>query len=180
MPNLYADTFSARLAKVLEMPLLSYDEEGCIRVKFLDTIEVTTMKAPDRDLVVLYADLGELPAEPPVGLLLDMLDANCFWEGTGGATLSVLREPEHPLHLVLAQHFELGSTQGAEVDLEDRIKMFLTAAYAWHLRLNADELSKKEGESPTATSPTPTSSSSSQPSTSGGKFELPPDHSLRA
>lgn len=176
MPNLYAETFATRLAKVLELSPLSYDEEGCIRVKFLDTIEVTTMRAPDRDLVVLYADLGELPAEPAVDMLLDMLDANCFWEGTGGATLSILREPEHPIHLVLAQHFELGSTQGAEVDLEDRIKMFLTAAYAWHLRLNADDLAKKEADGVSD----PLNPNKSSANAAGGKFELPPDHSLRA
>ena len=54
-----------------------------------DSVDIVVREAEDRESADISADLGELPAAGGDALLLEMLEANHLFGGTGGASLSV-------------------------------------------------------------------------------------------
>ncbi len=54
-----------------------------------DSVDIVVREAEDRESADISADLGELPAAGGDALLLEMLEANHLFGGTGGAALSV-------------------------------------------------------------------------------------------
>ena len=54
-----------------------------------DSVDVIVREAEDHESADISADLGELPAAGGDALLLEMLEANHLFGGTGGASLSV-------------------------------------------------------------------------------------------
>lgn len=54
-----------------------------------DYVDIVVREAEDRESADISADLGELPAAGGEALLLEMLEANHLFGGTGGAALSV-------------------------------------------------------------------------------------------
>ena len=54
-----------------------------------DSVDIVVREAEDRESADISADLGELPAAGGDALLLEMLEANHLFSGTGGASLSV-------------------------------------------------------------------------------------------
>lgn len=54
-----------------------------------DSVDIVVRGAEDRESADISADLGELPAAGGDALLLEMLEANHLFGGTGGAALSV-------------------------------------------------------------------------------------------
>lgn len=134
MALIFSNQFLTVLRTALEDETLVFDKDNSLQFQFGEGVEVSALRSEESERIIMYADLGELPNPPEPQMLLDFLDANCFWEGTGGATLSILREPDHPIHLILAQQFSAPTEF-----LEEQIKVFLAAAYGWSLRLQNRE-----------------------------------------
>ena len=60
--------------------------------------EVVVVQQADDDLVLLRADLGEIPSDRRDALAVAALEGNYLYKGTGGATLAVNPADSH-LHL---------------------------------------------------------------------------------
>ena len=91
-----------------------------------DGFEFTISAAGD-DMAVLCADVGELPAGERDAAMMEMLEANHLFAGTGGAAFSV-EDGRVRLEKRVALH-ELGRGEGANV-----VKPFLALAAQWRAR----------------------------------------------
>ena len=72
------------------------DEGGATAVE-VDGVPVVLQRAND-DLLLVHADLGEIPPENRDRVLAAAMEANFLYQGTGGATLAVDSRNGH-LHL---------------------------------------------------------------------------------
>ena len=72
------------------------DEGGATAVE-VDGIPVV-LHAADDDLLLIHADLGEIPPESRDRVFAAAMEANFLYQGTGGATLAVDSRDGH-LHL---------------------------------------------------------------------------------
>ena len=71
------------------VPDLATDEDRYCVIKLDDRIVLVMQYEPDTESVVLYVDLGPYPEEHEREVFASLLQANCLWAGTGGATLGV-------------------------------------------------------------------------------------------
>lgn len=106
----------------LGIPDMRPDEFGCCCINVGDTA-FHVLVSPEGDTVTAFAEIGELPDDVEADVLRQMLAANYFWTGTGGATLGV--QPETGA-VVLAQRLPLESVKVA--DLERLMKQFVEVA----------------------------------------------------
>lgn len=69
---------------------LALDEQGAATLRVDDAIEFNLVESADGQTVTAFVDLGPLgeDADDP-DTLRQLLQANYFWSGTGGATLSL-------------------------------------------------------------------------------------------
>lgn len=113
-----------RLGQEVGAANLELDAEGYCLVRIDDRIDLSIEIDEDSDSVILTAGCGDFPQEPSAALLLEMLDANFYWAGSGGATLSTnsetgvvylqIREPLAQLELPRFQELILGLITNAE------------------------------------------------------------------
>lgn len=86
---------------------LKVDDQGAATLRVDDATEVNFLENPNGETVTAFVDLGPLAEEDDdPDVLRKMLEANCFWSGTGGATLGI--DPETG-SVVLAQQFPASS-----------------------------------------------------------------------
>jgi Tir chaperone protein (CesT). len=89
------------LANATGLDSLKEQEADTYQLLF-DGIPLTIEHLPENDAVLLFSALGKLPENNREDFCLKLLDANHFFHGTGGSTLSVSRNSDIvSLHLML-------------------------------------------------------------------------------
>lgn len=109
---------------------LKLDTEGRLTLSFDGKVEVTIDSEQEDNRLVLSALIGELGAAPGAAILLELLDGNFFWQGTGGPTLAVERTSGR---VVLVEQLPLAGLDARR--LEAALNGFVAAAMRWHDRL---------------------------------------------
>ena len=104
------------------------DEGGAAAVE-LDGMTVLLHQADD-DLLLIHADLGEVPAAERDALVASAMQANFLYQGTGGSTLAVDPRDEH-LHL---QKYNWLERLDADKAI-DTLSRFADVASDWRGRL---------------------------------------------
>lgn len=123
---------------------LSLGEAGYTAFEVDGTIEIEMTFDEEEPAVLVCATCGKMPqeAEARNELLLDLLEANFHWIGTGGGTMSVNRE-ENLVYLAFKEPTE-------KLD-EDRMQTILRTivdnAEQWHRRLTTGDWKAEPSES---------------------------------
>ena len=89
-----------------------------------DSVDIVVREAEDHEHADISADLGELPADGAGELMMEMLEANHLFGGTGGGALSV--EGSHAKLERRSSLAELGRGDGVGV-----LVPFLDSARRW-------------------------------------------------
>ena len=124
-------TFTQLLTALSEKLGLELVDEGGATALEIDGITVVLQDA-DEDLVLIHADLGEIPVDRRESLTRAALEANYLYQGTGGATLSINLTNGH-LHLQRYNWLARIETEKA-VDVLER---FAETAVQWQSVLSA-------------------------------------------
>ena len=106
--------------------------------------ETVILQQADDDLVLVRADLGEIPPERRDAFASAALEANFLYRGTGGSTLAINPNDGH-LHLQKYNWLE-------RIDLDNALDMltrFAETVMAWR-RLIAETPAANENDTPTA------------------------------
>ena len=100
------------------------DEGGAAAVE-IDGQNILLLQA-DEDLLLIRADLGEIPADLREKIIAAAMEANYLYQGTGGATLAVCPSDGH-LHL---QKYNWVERLDADKAI-DTLSRFADTALAW-------------------------------------------------
>lgn len=120
------------LGQRLGLADLDLDEDGHAALAFDDVLVDFEFDAAQEGRLLLYAYLGEPQGGEPAALLRAMLEANFFWRGTGGATLSLERATGGA---VLALPVAIAGLDYGT--FERTLEGFVAAAETWMKRLAA-------------------------------------------
>ena len=92
-PYAQAENAIASLGEVLGIENLELDEEDNSCLLQIDgRLEIHITFNDDRDELIIHHRVGKLPEEGRCDVVEQLLEANLFWAGTQGATLSIERE----------------------------------------------------------------------------------------
>lgn len=121
------------LAAHLGLPPLALDAEGCCALRFGERTVVSFRWFPDDELLVMFSLLARLGLEHRAERLAELMRANHFWKGTGGATLAIDRE--EPPQVVLAERVD--ARRASPADFVASVEQFVESATGWAQRLDA-------------------------------------------
>lgn len=119
-------------AKFAGLTSLSFNEDGCARLRFGEDVSVNLEADANGDCIHLYAVLGPLPAGPREPLYADLLEANLFGQATGGSTLAV-DSVQQELVLCRRADMEAGDVQ----QFAQLLDAFAAMAMQWQQRIMA-------------------------------------------
>lgn len=132
------------------LPELALDPNGLGSLLFDDAIMLHLQLNETVGTVILFATIGTVPEQGRESFYADMLQANLFWQQTGGATLA-LEKSSHAAVLAYEQPLD-GLDQAG---FQGLIKQFLDVAEDWQSRLrdvSAGERPDSGHDDPSATS----------------------------
>jgi len=112
---------------------LQLDDDGLCALRFSGM--VTVEMSAEGDKLLIYSDLGAVPAGGEARTYTSLLQANLFWHSTYGATLSIT--DDHPAHVVLALQCAWPSL--TPVRFEEIMEQFVSTAEHWMARLKQAE-----------------------------------------
>lgn len=114
------------------IPGLAVDDEGYCILKLDEKIVLVMQYEHETESIVLYADLGKYPQAGEHAVFYDILQANCLWTGTGGATLGVNAGTNSVLmcYRLPARHLDTGI-------FEQTIESLANTAEFWTNRIEA-------------------------------------------
>lgn len=119
-------------ARSIGMGSLTLDDQGRCGLLFDDKFSVTLEPHPETGALVIFAELGAVPADWAHDFCLKMLEANYYWQHTGGlGTLALAPEqdPNVPRTAVLIYQVPLHSLDfGA---FQNQFSTFVDTAEAW-------------------------------------------------
>lgn len=116
-----AHALISALGQALGEASLQMDEEGLAFLPLSNDFFLHLQADTERRCFIGFAVVGTLPAQPPVSLLKQLLQANRFWRETGGATLSL--DEEQPPRLVLADRYDWADLQ--QDDFVEKVNQFI-------------------------------------------------------
>lgn len=117
---------------------IGLNQDGMAALQIDNGIVINFLEQPADRRLVLYAILGALPAQSEPAIMRDMLQANLLWAGTGGATMSLQRDPGSGVSdMVLAVAVDLLPGTGVG-ELDRAFDLMCSAALGWKARLDAD------------------------------------------
>jgi hypothetical protein len=103
---------------------LTLDNDGACALRLGEDLRIDFQYRPDRDHLVIYADLG-VATGPEI--YPELLRGNLFWRMTSGATLSLSNDS--PPHVVLALTTDWRSLR--VTSLQELVERFITTARDW-------------------------------------------------
>ncbi len=121
-----------RLGTQLGLGSLQLDEEGALGLNIDGRITLGIQYDPNRERVLIYADLGALPAGPlQTTLLTRMLQVSLFGRLTAGGALGLAPDldPEKPLRIVLWKPMDIAALDLPA--LEQGLRQFVDAVDDW-------------------------------------------------
>lgn len=124
------------LAKSLSLAELSLDDNNHCMLLFDDKVVLNMEFNEDRGILVVYSYIGEVPFEGRENIFETLLESNCFWQETEGATIGI---DKHTQTVVLAYPFELPVSSTKL--FEERLAIFVDTTESWMERL--DKMAKE-------------------------------------
>lgn len=129
------------LGTVTGLPELAPDEEGAVRLLFRNNLDLMLQSGSEEEEVLACATVATYDSADPA-MLLDLLEANLFWQRTGGGTFAV----EHSLgHVILQKAWRLESLDAETFEKE--LADFVGIASYWVGELNGGDLEPTSEES---------------------------------
>lgn len=119
------DGVLAAFGKEVGMEGLATDENGVCLLVFDGRTTIHMLGDPGSDSLVVWSNLGAVPADGAERVLRALMQANLFWNGTGGATLGLMPEDDQVV-LSIRRPFEGLSAEG----LRDVIELMVEQAEA--------------------------------------------------
>ncbi|QXL83611.1 type III secretion system chaperone [Comamonas sp. NLF-1-9] len=132
-----ADALLRALGNALGLPLVP-DADGACGLRIDERLELTLRLHEPQAALLVYAQVGTLPAVQPETVLRRLLAANHVWEGSQGATWSLLGE-----QLTLSRLWPLQDLDAA--GLAEGLARFAEVALAEQTRLSAPGASSPAG-----------------------------------
>jgi len=139
MPNDALDLLAA-YGQMMGLPSLKFNEQGCARLMFDDTVAVDLEIDEPGNCVHLYSVLGPVPPGDNHVLYRQLLEGNLFGQQTGGALLAVDGTRED---LLVCSRVGLPGATPAGLALS--IDALAGAARDWQQRLASGALQAGEG-----------------------------------
>lgn len=124
------DVLLGHLAKSLNLAELSLDENNHCMLLFDDKVVLNMEFNEDRGILVVYSYIGEVPFEGRENIFEALLESNCFWQETEGATIGI---DKHTQTVVLSYPFELPVSNTKS--FEERLAIFVDTTESWMERL---------------------------------------------
>ncbi len=143
-----ASDFLAALGNTIGTPDLEWNEENVCRLILDDRLVIDLEKAPDSNMVQIYAVVGVDPGDNAT-VLRHLLSANLFGQGTSGAVLGL---DEDRGEILLTQKVDTALLSAEEA--VTRLEAFVNYAEAWTHEL-LDLAGSAEGEDSSAEEPAP-------------------------
>jgi hypothetical protein len=88
------DEVLAAFGNEVGMEGLATDENGVCLLVFDGRTTIHMLGDPSSQSLVVWSNLGALPSESADRVLRSLMQANLFWNGTGGATLGLMPEDD--------------------------------------------------------------------------------------
>lgn len=132
MPDTRFQTLLSRLGDVLGVANLEADEDDYCLLSVDGSLTLSIEFVAERDVLILGAGCGELPASPSAALLAELLRANHHWVGSGGGTLSLRGEPPE-----LMLQLSVPAAQLSAGSLGEMLEAMVLNAEFWRERLVA-------------------------------------------
>ena len=122
------NTLLASLGSQIGLPELSSDADGFCSLAF-DSIRLHLQADAEAGSLLIFTELGALPERDKLVLLEEMLEANVFFSGTGGATLGTLPGGK----AFLSQREFVAALEAPE--FQALLENFVSVAETWKSRL---------------------------------------------
>ena len=141
------DNLLGMFGQQLGVGALTFDENGVCRLVFDGKFDMDIESADDGVALYVYAVVGQVPAGNRETVYAELLSANLFGAGTGGATFAIDRERNE---IVLSRCFRADATDFHV--FVNEVESFVNYLELWADRLQAGEVGKETAQaSPPAT-----------------------------
>lgn len=131
MARAHFDTLLSRVGQAIGVANMEADADGYCLLRVDDRLELTIEFDEDTQSVILSAACGQLPETASSQVLMELLAANFYWSGAGGATLS-LHTHTHTLYLQYREPLDhLDAPR-----LQDLLHALVLNSEAWNERLH--------------------------------------------
>ena len=125
-------TLLQRVGQMVGVPDLGLDDDGYCQLRLDGTLDISIEFIEDGELAVFTARCGALGDRDRAAVLQQIADANFYWAGTGGGTLSTNSREG----MVYLQYRE-PTTQMDQPRLEKLLQALVMNAESWAARLAA-------------------------------------------
>jgi hypothetical protein len=126
----YVDSLLQMIGKSLDLPGLSLDTNGHCVLLFDDKVVLNMELDSEKELLIIYSYLGEVPFEGREIIFEALLESNLFWKDTQGATIGIDKQTQT---VVLAFPMELPLKR--KENFEERLALFVDITESWINRL---------------------------------------------
>jgi hypothetical protein len=125
-------TLLQRLGQTVGIPDLSLDDEDYCLLRLDGTLDIAVEYVEDAELVVFTTRCGKLGEQNREAVLQQITDANFYWTGAGGGTLST-NSREGMVYL----HYRESTAHLDQARLENLLQALVMNAERWSARLAA-------------------------------------------
>ncbi|MDR1595334.1 MAG: type III secretion system chaperone [Puniceicoccales bacterium] len=140
----YVNELLQAVGKSLSLPGLALDDNGHCVLLFDDKVVLNIELDIEKELLIVYSYIGEVPFEGRETIFETLLESNLFWKDTQGATIGIDKQTQT---VVLAFPIELPLKR--KENFEERLALFVDITESWITKLekmSADaELIANEG-----------------------------------
>ena len=126
----YVNDLLEAIGVSLELPGLSLDENNHCVLLFDDKVVLNIELNEEKELLIIYSYLGEVPFEGREIIFETLLESNLFWKDTQGATIGIDKQTQT---VVLAFPMEL-PLKRKEI-FEERLALFVEVTESWIKKL---------------------------------------------
>jgi hypothetical protein len=126
----YVDELLKTIGKSLDLPGLALDENDHCVLLFDDKVVLNIELDTEKELLIIYSYIGEVPFEGREIIFETLLESNLFWKGTQGATIGIDKQTQT---VVLAFPMELPLKR--KESFEERLALFVEVTESWISRL---------------------------------------------
>lgn len=126
----YVNDLLEAIGVSLELPGLSLDENDHCVLLFDDKVVLNIELNEEKELLIIYSYLGEVPFAGREIIFETLLESNLFWKDTQGATIGIDKQTQT---VVLAFPMEL-PLKRKEI-FEERLALFVEVTESWIKKL---------------------------------------------
>jgi hypothetical protein len=122
----YVNELLQSIGKSLDLPGLALDDNGHCVLLFDDKVVLNMEFDREKELLIIYSYIGEVPYEGREIIFETLLESNLFWKDTQGATIGIDKQTQT---VVLAFPMELPLKR--KENFEERLALFVDITESW-------------------------------------------------